>query len=359
MYVLQARNPHDALPQALRLLQRVGVARASRNGPTLTADGPVTTVYSHPEERVLFWPERDANPFFHFYESLWMLGGRNDVKPLVDIVKRYASYSDDGVTQHAAYGHRWRRHFCYYPEPADEREECVGLDQLAVVIQRLRRDGTDRRSVITMWDPEADLGRAGVDVPCNLVASVQVGTDGRLDLSVFCRSNDIIWGCYGANAVHFSVLQEYLARAIGVPVGRYWQTSVNWHGYTDTFEPLLRASERWPSGNPYREGSRGGSVRSYPLMKASWEHWDGDLARWLEEPTWERPFVDPFFNQVAVPIMRAHRAMKDLPTPERFTAARSELSACQAEDWKRACVEWVMRRESRYHRENDDGPAAQ
>ena len=69
MKVLQVRNVHEALPRALQLLDREGIRRESRNGPVIQGP-PVATVYMHPWERVLFWPERDANPFFHLYESL-------------------------------------------------------------------------------------------------------------------------------------------------------------------------------------------------------------------------------------------------------------------------------------------------
>ena len=104
MKVLSVRNVHEALPRALKLLQQQGIERPSRNGPVLQAPWPVTTVYQNPLERVVFWPERDANPFFHLYESLWMLAGRNDIAPLTRYAKNMANYSDDGETQHGAYG---------------------------------------------------------------------------------------------------------------------------------------------------------------------------------------------------------------------------------------------------------------
>ena len=45
----------------------------SRNGPVLVIEEPVTVCYENPNERVLFNTRRDANPFFHLFESLWML----------------------------------------------------------------------------------------------------------------------------------------------------------------------------------------------------------------------------------------------------------------------------------------------
>jgi len=206
-----------------------------------------------------------------------------------------------------------------------------------------------------MWDPEVDLDRVGVDVPCNVTATVQLSMAGQLDLTVFCRSNDIIWGCYGANAVHFSVLQEYLARALGVEVGKYWQVSINWHGYRETFEPLLQRSVDWLVYNPYTSGK----VEPYPLMRIMAHHWDEELSWWLLNPTSARTFLDPFFPQVAVPIMRSHKAFKSYRGMERFVAAEAELASCRATDWRLACTEWLRRRQVKYLREMDDGPSAE
>src|ERR1017187_3661662 len=108
MRILHVRNVHEALPRALALLEQEGVERPSRNGPVLL--GPsVTTVYERPCERVIFWPERDANPYFHLYEALWMLAGRDGIAGPARYAKQIREYSDDGVVLHGAYGDRWRK----------------------------------------------------------------------------------------------------------------------------------------------------------------------------------------------------------------------------------------------------------
>lgn len=348
MNLLHTRNVHSALPKAVALLEAAGVRRPSRNGDVLMCSSPVTTVYERPRERVMFWAERDANPFFHFYESLWMLAGRDDIKPLSYIVGRMASFSDDGVTMHGAYGHRWRQRF--------------SVDQLAIVVRRLRENPDDRRQVIQMWDAQLDLGHTGKDVPCNVTATVQINTEGALDLAVFNRSNDIVWGCYGANAVHFSMLQEYLARAIGVPTGQYYQISVNWHGYIATFEPLrdaLYANGVPEANDPYASGE----VEPYPLMQVSQQQWDIDLRHFLNvfngtnvAGTWGK-VEDPFFSRVAAPIMNAHHHFKNDAPPGRFEEALRAIERCEATDWRRACTEWLTRRYNRWNVEVDDGPA--
>lgn len=367
MNILRTRNVHRALPLALEILNAAGQVRNSRNssalGPVRVVDGPVTTLYDRPTERVLFWPERDANPFFHFFESLWMLGGKNDVDSVARYAKRFASYSDDGKTFHGAYGYRWR-----VGMPADGS---ASLDQLKIIAERLKHNREDRRCVLQMWDARSDLGGTGNDVPCNTMATFQVDADDHLNLVVFNRSNDIIWGCYGANAVQFSTLLEYMAFRIGCKVGTYHQISVNWHGYEATFLPLYQAmlDKAMTHGVhdlsgyveelcPYELGE----VKPYPLAQkgTTVEEWDIALQRLLRaggRAPIEGSWPDPFFTQVAIPILRAHDAYKDSSGEDKYTRALDSLNVCQASDWRKACSEWVNRRWKKYRRDSDDGPA--
>lgn len=351
MKVIHVRNVHAALPEGIRALEAEGVHRESRNGPVLMFDQPVTTVYEKPAERVLFWAERDANPFFHLVESLWMLNGSNDVETLAGFVPRMRDFSDDGETFHGAYGHRWRRHF--------------EMDQLPHIIQALRRDETDRRQVLSMWDARVDLARRGKDLPCNLQAVFQITSRGYLDMTVTNRSNDMIWGAYGANAVHFSYLHEFVSLAVGVPQGRYRQVSANFHAYLNTLDPIrnLAAMAENPY-DPHRDALNpyaAGSVSPYPLMVSSdWESWLWQLNMLIEEG----PCIgirDPFFRRVAIPMLLAHAEYKNSRGPARYEKALKVLEGCEATDWKRAAKQWLYRRKERAQirraRAEDDGPS--
>lgn len=236
MIVLRASNVNQILPAAVNLLLTSGVARSSRDGDVLQFPQPVSTVYSCPWQRVLFTPVRDANPFFHLFESLWMLAGRNDVEPLKKFVKSFDRFSDNGSTLHGAYGYRWREQF--------------GFDQLESIASILRGNKNDRRCVLQMWDASLDLGTNGLDVPCNTIATFQVDTLGFLQLVVFCRSNDIIMGAYGANVVQFSILHEFMSAWTNIPMGTYTQISVNWHAYQRDLN-RFRALAQGDADDPY------------------------------------------------------------------------------------------------------------
>lgn len=340
MITLNVSNVHSALPEALRLLKTQGVERNSRNGRCRVLPVPVTTVYSHPLERVLFHPARDANPFFHLLEAMGFLVGRDDLDYYAYFAKNMAEFSDDGRTLGASYGVRWRTHF--------------GFDQLRWAINRLKKDPDDRRTVIGMWDPFKDTmsfeGSEKKDVPCNLSALPWVGADGALNLTVFNRSNDSVWGAYGSNAVHFSFLLEYLAAGVGRPVGRYWQVSNNLHIYERHF-PLLDSlvTPEHPDdreANPYDRAER-----LIPLVPArsitnpvayGIEQLDCDLRTLMRVgPEDERVgYSSPFVSGVVQPAWRAYVFWRDLE-PER---ALEEALAIGSWDWRKACVEWLKRR---------------
>jgi len=357
MRVLNVSNVHEALPKAIKLAVQEGQRRDSRNGPVFVMPTPVTTVYEHPVERVLFWPERDANPFFHLYESLWMLAGRNDVAGPARYAQNITTYSDDGKTIHDAYGYRWRKHFQeahtgIRDTTLDAYTYYEPIDQLKLIAEALQKNKDDRRCVLGMWDPIKDLGKTGKAFPCNLTVTFQRDVDGRLDMTVFNRSNDIIWGCYGANAVHFSFLQEYMAHWIDCPVGRYYQISVNWHAYeNDELKkvlPLINAVDHAGyMSNPYRQKevyamSFVGTIdvvdlHIKDLLRCS------DTGYWVREVNDDLPWSDMMYR-----VLRAHHIYKTRVGAARFDEAIDSLRAYPGCDWIEAAKQWLKRRRDKW-----------
>jgi len=300
----------------------------TRNGRVLKAHQPVTLYYVKPQNRVLLNAERDANPFFHVYESLWMLAGCNSVKPLHWFVRNMANYSDNGVTFNGAYGHRWRK--------ADG-------DQLEIIIDHLTREPNSRRAVLQMWNVRDDLLKieTSKDVCCNTNAyfSINQRTD-TLNMTVCNRSNDAIWGCLGANAVHFSFLQEYIALALNKPMGTYTHFTNDLHIY----ESL------WKSKN-YKEHQtffyNHTEVEHIPLYNNR-ETFDNELALYLEDSSFfcNNYFENadsPFLRLVASPMITAywHYRNGDL------RQARKVCETIPSADWRLACVNWIDRRITR------------
>ncbi len=347
MLVIHGRDVNELWHRGVNLMITHGIREPSRNGPALVAPYPVMSVYENPCNRVLFDPARDANPFFHFFEALWMLAGREDAEFLNRFVKDFGErFAQSDGRIHGAYGHRWRHGF--------------GVDQLDAVVDKLRKNPQDRQCVIQMWgcDTFGDLLTEHLkDRPCNThiylrvrdtqweLGPVPMGGP-VLDLTVCCRSNDIVWGAYGANAVHFSFLQEYLAGRIGVGVGKLYQFSNNWHAYEDVLTKYLEKAKHQPDNAMFAYD--GTEVTATPIGAwHSWNHWDMDLEKfmaWAEDGTTRQLgvvwYANAWFRYVAEPMFAAHAAYKN----QYIEGAFNILQSVVALDWQRAAREWIERR---------------
>lgn len=317
--VITARNVNDAFVEGWWWLKVAGIKEDSRNGPVLVAPGPVITEYARPRERVLFNPKRDANPVFHLMECIWMMAGENDTYWLEQFNPRMAEYTEDHI-MHGAYGHRWRRHF--------------HLEQLGEIVEILRDKPDSRQAVLAMWDAPSDLVGRWKDRPCNTHIYFDL-RGGALNMTVCCRSNDMVWGAYGANAVHFSFLQEVLASELKVETGVYRQMSNNFHVYTDLemVQNFLGAPPR-DEYNFYLTGE----AAHIPLI-GSGESMH-DLTRDCEAVvTGSAPESTVFMRQVAYPLYRAYQ--------QRKAKEGWSLDTIPNCDWKLAFKQWVDRRNAK------------
>ena len=287
---------------------------------------PVVTTYQCPRERVLYDVTRDANPFFHFMESLWILGGRSDVKWLAQWLSSIANYSDDGLDFHGAYGYR------------------IMLDgQFTNVINRLRADHDTTRAVLAIYDREMDNDYNGRDMPCNCTLFLGI-QNGKLNLTVANRSNDMIWGAYGANVVQFSMLHEYMAGILGVGVGWYAQMSNNAHIYPD-HEVTARVLEGSSDFHDPYDTDVQDSVQWYPMgvTPENYMQWTAELVTFLGD-YWDKvTYCFSYFNDIAIPMRKAHVLYK----AKDYDGALHQCQYIMASDWRRACIEWIQRRKAK------------
>ncbi len=321
---------------------------SSRNGDVIKVVEPVIVTYTHPRERVLFNQARDCNPFFHLFESLWMLAGRNDVAPLAYYNSQIKDYSDDGKTLNGAYGYRWRQFFAHGSSP-------TSFDQLQEITDELRKDPDSRRCVLQMWSSLADLGAGALtkDKPCNTHAYFSVQNK-RLDMTVCNRSNDLIWGMLGANVVHFSFLQEYLAACIGVDVGVYHQLTNNLHAYMSRWHPsewiddYTRASTDEPTMS-YDQSQR---VNLGPQLVAHPKRFDAECKAFIDSI--DRSFEEPFLKSVAQPMMMAFRAHKERRYIGSSASAFNHIDRVWADDWRIAGTLWLRKRQQNWEKKKND-----
>lgn len=321
MISMQARNVNDLYYRLMKWLPAKAEMQESRNGKVLSFQEPVFLQIDRPYERVLFSPSRNCNHTFHLIEAIWMLAGRRDVDFVSKFNSNIGSYSDDGEVFNAAYGYRWREHFKY--------------DQINTAIQMLKTNPDDRRVVIGMWDPYSDLGSTSKDIPCNTSIMCRV-LDGALHFTITNRSNDLVWGLCGANAVHMSFLQEYMAAAIGVKCGRWYHMSNNLHVYEKHWDlPRQVEATFYAIGNSDYWWNYPGTM---PLVAA-----DENPINFMDDCI---DFVDgvdrvrtKFFQGVVRPMVGAWAAWKE----QRYVDAIRGAMEIKAPDWRSAQVDWYKR----------------
>jgi thymidylate synthase len=106
-------------------------------------------------------------------------------------------------------------------------------DQLQGIAAELRRSGSSRRAVASLWDPSEDSGSSDPVCLTTIQAAVR---SGRLHLMTYIRSNDM-FRAYPLNAAALAALQIRVANFLGdVEVGPLAILSYSAHIYSDCWE---------------------------------------------------------------------------------------------------------------------------
>lgn len=251
-------NSNQALIGMSLALTEEGVWRDVRGYRCLEIPHPVMIEISNPADRYITIPDRKWNKYLPFAESLWIALGLNDLNSLPGhYVKSLYDYSDDGRTWRAGYGPRVRafngivddydisdpkhRDFVYYDSTI------TVVDQLRYVIDSFHRDMGTRQAIISIGDPAKDCFdldgdlKITKDYPCSRTIHFMI-VDGKLNCTLYIRSNDILFGMSGVNIFNFTWMLEYVANMIGVPVGKYYHVANNLHVYKEHFDKIYEFS---------------------------------------------------------------------------------------------------------------------
>jgi len=322
--VLTGNNIASLYQDGLWHMHLNGYQQDSRAGKVRRAPAPVVSDLTNPTRRVFWCPHRKPNPFFHLAEAIWMLAGRNDAAYLQQFAPTFNQFADDGTTLGGAYGHRWRSHF--------------GHDQIRWAIDHLRNEPTSRRCVITMFDPRkehADMElRLPKDVPCNTQIYFSSRTDAKddltliLDMTVMARSNDMVWGAYGSNVVHFSMLHELVARSVGFELGTMRTFSNDFHMYERHFHLM----DHRIVDNPYESMIIRDTPAPYsePLLTDGHDRRSGYVLEQMMKATRGESVSLPFLSDTYGPMIGAWKARKNKEWSTEW------LKEVRGKDWRYA-----------------------
>ncbi|KKL46377.1 hypothetical protein LCGC14_2346140, partial [marine sediment metagenome] len=148
-----------------------------------------------------------------------------DIGALSYYMPRAGDFSDDGKVWRGGYGPRLFR----WNEQPDVA--WGGINQMQGVIDTFKKDRATRQAVIQIWDPDQDGPEdESKDKPCTNYLHF-MARDGKLDLMVVMRSNDLLWGFSSINVFEWTFLQELLANILYFEVGKYYHVVDSLHIY--------------------------------------------------------------------------------------------------------------------------------
>jgi len=158
------------------------------------------------------------------YELLWFLAGDTNIKYLNDHgVTIWDEWADAGGDLGPIYGRQWRS----WPGP-----DGAQIDQLARVIERLRRDPDSRRHVVSAWNV-GELDRMRLP-PCHVMFQFYVA-DGALSCQLYQRSADVFLGV-PFNIASYALLTMMVAQVTGLRPAELIHTLGDAHLYTNHLE---------------------------------------------------------------------------------------------------------------------------
>lgn len=143
------------------------------------------------------------------------------------------------------YGFQWR-HFGAKYKTCHEDYTGQGVDQLAEVINRIKNNPTDRRIIMSAWNP-IDIPQMALP-PCHCLAQFFVA-DGELSCQLYQRSADMGLGV-PFNIASYALLTHMIAHVTGLKAGDFVHTTGDTHVYLNHVEPLKEQLKRVPKQFP-------------------------------------------------------------------------------------------------------------
>jgi thymidylate synthase len=193
------------------------------------------------------FPLRESFPLLttkkvHFksvvYELLWFLRGETNVKWLQEHgVSIWNEWADAEGNLGRVYGAQWR----------DWRTpEGGAIDQIARVIEQIRRKPESRRHMVTAWNP-AEVDAMALP-PCHALFQFFV-LDGELSCQLYQRSADLFLGV-PFNIASYALLTCMVAQVCGLKPGDFVHTFGDLHLYDNHVEQARLQLTRAPRPPP-------------------------------------------------------------------------------------------------------------
>lgn len=297
----------DSLDDLLAKIYRQLLARGTRIEPTKGVAHEIYGVLlklSAPRLR-LSRTESRGILFSCLGELLWILAGSNALDFIKYYIGEYTKLSDDDQTIHGAYG----------PRMFGKRPN----NQLARVISSLTSKPDSRQAVVQLFD-RRDTLEYHSDIPCTCTMQFVV-RNRRLHMLTSMRSNDA-WLGLPHDVFAFTMIQELVARSLGIELGEYRHSVGSLHLYERDDKKAIRyLDEGWQHGRPMPpmpQGDPWASVQT--LLKFEDAVRNGDAG--AMDP---REFMEPYWADLAT-LLTIYKAGKTTGNQNEIKRLKRRLS---------------------------------
>jgi thymidylate synthase len=172
------------------------------------------------------------------YELLWFLRGDTNVKYLDEHgVTIWDAWADANGDLGPVYGAQWR---------SWRTPDGGSIDQIANVVEEIRRNPNSRRLIVTAWNP-ADNDRMALS-PCHCLFQFYVA-DGALSCQLYQRSADVFLGV-PFNIASYALLTLMVAQVTELKPGVFVHSFGDTHLYLNHLEQARLQLTRSPRPLP-------------------------------------------------------------------------------------------------------------
>lgn len=172
------------------------------------------------------------------HELLWFLRGETNIRYLKENgVSIWDEWADANGDLGPVYGHQWR----HWQTPEGQE-----IDQIAALIEGLKRNPDSRRHLVTAWNP-ADVPHMALP-PCHVLFQFYVA-QGKLSCQLYQRSADIFLGV-PFNIASYALLTMMVAQVCGLQPGEFIHTLGDAHLYLNHLEQARLQLSRAPRPLP-------------------------------------------------------------------------------------------------------------
>ncbi|OHY98698.1 thymidylate synthase [Salinicola sp. MIT1003] len=168
------------------------------------------------------------------HELLWFLRGDTNIAYLHEHnVTIWDEWADADGDLGPVYGYQWRS----WPAPDGEH-----IDQIAKVVEQIRRNPDSRRHIVSAWNP-ALVDEMALP-PCHALFQFYVA-NGELSCQLYQRSADIFLGV-PFNIASYALLTHMVAQVCGLKPGEFVHTLGDAHLYLNHLDQARLQLSREP-----------------------------------------------------------------------------------------------------------------